>query len=98
MPKNPISEDFQVILSSSSWSKTTFFVFFKEQIWLPNRKCHGKKQTLFSPEKNTQNGLIVHACRFLDMPVFIGKGFEAVHLDVSNLWAIYMHYLGNYSS
>ena len=27
-----------------------------------------------------------------------GTGFEAVHSDVSELWAICMHYLGNCSS
>ena len=27
-----------------------------------------------------------------------GTGFEAVHSDISQLWAICVHYLGNYSS
>ena len=40
--QKPISRDFQVILSYSSWSKTTLYIF-KEQIWLPNRKCYGRK-------------------------------------------------------
>ena len=39
--QKPISRDFQVILSSLSSSKTTLCIF-KEQIWLPNRKCYGK--------------------------------------------------------
>ena len=40
--QKPVCRDFQVILSSSSWSKTTLCIF-KEHIWLPNRKCYGKK-------------------------------------------------------
>ena len=40
--QKPNCKDFQVILISSSWSKMASFVYFKEQIWLPNRKCHGK--------------------------------------------------------
>ena len=39
--QKPICRDFQVISSSSSWSKTTLCIF-KEEIWLPNRKCYGK--------------------------------------------------------
>ena len=31
----PISRNFQVILNSSSWSKTLLCIF-KEQIWFPN--------------------------------------------------------------
>ena len=41
--QTPTCRDFQVILSNSSWSKTTLFKYFKEQIWLPNRKCYGKR-------------------------------------------------------
>ena len=37
--QKPKYTDFQVILSSYSWSKTTLCIF-KEQIWLPNRKCY----------------------------------------------------------
>ena len=38
--------DFQVISSSSSWSKTTLSIF-KEQIWLTNRKYYGKNKLCF---------------------------------------------------
>ena len=38
--------DFQVILSSSSCSKTTLGIF-KEQIWLPNRKCYRKNMKCY---------------------------------------------------
>ena len=41
-----IGWDFQLILSSSSWSKTTLCIF-KEQIWFPNRKCYGKNKLCF---------------------------------------------------
>ena len=54
-----------------------------------------KKLILFSPGTNAANALILHACRLLDLP---GKGFEAVNSDVSELWAISIHYLGNCSS
>ena len=37
---------FQVIMSSSSWSKTILCIF-KEQIWLPNRKCYEKNKLCF---------------------------------------------------
>ena len=43
--QKPLNKDFQVILSSSSWSKTTLCIF-KEQIWLPNRKYYGKNEML----------------------------------------------------
>ena len=46
----PISRDFQVILHSSSWSKTTSWIF-KEQIWLPSRKCYGKNKLYFDQKK-----------------------------------------------
>ena len=39
----PTYGEFLVISSSSSWSKTTLCIF-KEEIWLPNRKCHGKNK------------------------------------------------------
>ena len=65
--QKPICRDFQVISSSSSWSKTILCIF-KEEIWLPNRKCCGKKNSIVN-----------------------GTGFEAVHSDVSELWAICMH-------
>ena len=42
---------FQVILISSSWSKTTLLVHFKEQIWLPNRKYYGKNKLYFDQEE-----------------------------------------------
>ena len=42
-----ICRDFQVILSSSSWSKTTLCIF-KEHIWLPNRKCYKKYEMLLT--------------------------------------------------
>ena len=48
--QKPTGEDFQVILSSSSWSKTTLCIF-KEQIWLPNRKCYGKNKLCFDWEE-----------------------------------------------
>ena len=38
-----------MISSSSSWSKTALCIF-KEQIWLPNRKCYRKK-TCFDQEE-----------------------------------------------
>ena len=57
-----------------------------------------KKNSLFLPGRNTQNGLILHACNFWDMPIAMAQVFEAVHSDVSELWAICMHYLGNCSS
>ena len=34
--QKPSGSDFEVILHSSSWSKTPLYVFFEEQIWLPN--------------------------------------------------------------
>ena len=39
-----------MILSSSSWSKTTL-CNFEEQIWLPNRKCYGKNKLYFDQEE-----------------------------------------------
>ena len=39
--QKPKCRDFQVILSISSWSKTTLCIF-KEQLWFPNRKCYEK--------------------------------------------------------
>ena len=33
------------------WSKTAVFVYFKEQIWLPNRKCYGKNNLYFYQEE-----------------------------------------------
>ena len=48
--QKPKSRDFQVISSSSSWSKTTLCIF-KEQIWLPNRKCYGKNKLYFDQEE-----------------------------------------------
>ena len=48
--QKPIGRDFQVILSSSSWSKTTLCIF-KEQIWLPNRKCYGKINSILTRKK-----------------------------------------------
>ena len=40
--QKPKCREFQVISKSTSWSKTTLFVYFKEQIWPTNRKCYGK--------------------------------------------------------
>ena len=46
--QKPNCKDFQVILSSSSWSKTTLIMcIFEEQIWLPNRKCYEKNKLCF---------------------------------------------------
>ena len=61
-----VYQEFQVILSSSSWSETTVCIF-KEQIGLPNWKCYGKSKTLFWPGRNAQNGLIFYIHRFLDV-------------------------------
>ena len=44
--QKPTYKDFQVISSSSSWSKTPLCTF-KEQICLPNRKCNGKNKLSF---------------------------------------------------
>ena len=81
--QKPYCRDFQVILSSSSWSKTTLCIF-KEQIWLPNRKCYGKNNLYFDQEE---------MLKWLDTPhLYIfghanskGMAFEAVHSDVSEL-------------
>ena len=48
--QEPICKDFQVILSSSSWSKTTLCIF-KEQIWFPNEKCYGKNKLYFDQKE-----------------------------------------------
>ena len=65
--QKPICNDFQVISSSSSWSKTTLCTL-KEQMWLPNRK-HYVQNTLFWPGRNHQIGSKLHACSFLDVPI-----------------------------
>ena len=76
MPKKLICSDFQVILSSSSWSKN--LCIFKEQIWLPDRKCYGKMNSVLTRKK---------CSKWLDTPcIWIfghadsnGTGFETVH-------------------
>ena len=70
---------------------------FKEQLWLPNRKCYRKINSVLIRKK---------CSKWLDTPdmwVFgcansNGTGFEAAYSDVSELWAICRHYLGNCSS
>ena len=131
--------NFQVILTSSSWSKTTLYVF-KKQIWPPNKKCYGNiwnvRNTLSLPLESryisrvpsflhSQNSMIFpwfeikllwkklnsiltreKCSKSLNTPHILvfghadssDTGFEAVHSDISELWAICMHYLGNYSS
>ena len=51
--KKPLCRDFQVILNSSSWSKTALFIV-KKQIWLLNRKCYGKKYSFDSLSLNRE--------------------------------------------
>ena len=68
--QKPINWDFQMISHYSSWSKTTLCIF-QEQIWLPNRKHYGKK--LFWPGRNAQDGLVLYAIRFLDVPIPMAK-------------------------
>ena len=88
--QKPICRDFQVILSSSSWSKMTLLCIFKEKICLPNRKWYGKINSVLTRRK---------CLTWLDsphIPVFRhansnGTGFEAVHSHVSKLWAVCMH-------
>ena len=48
--QRPIFRDFQLISSSSFWTKTTLCIF-KEQTWLPNRKCYGKNKLYFDQEE-----------------------------------------------
>ena len=64
--QKPIGGDFKVILSSSSWSKTTLCIF-QEQIWLLNRKCYEKNKLCFDQEGMLKNGLILHSYSFLDV-------------------------------
>ena len=78
--QKPLCQDFQVILNNSSWSKTTLCIV-KEQIWLQNMKCYGKK--LFWPERNAQNGFILHAYEVIGCADSNDTGFETVHSDVS---------------
>ena len=47
--QKPYYRNFQVYLSSSSWSKASLCIF-KEQIWLPNRKWYGKNKLYFDQE------------------------------------------------
>ena len=97
MPLKHICRDFLIIVNSSSWSKTTLFVYFKEQIWLPNRKCNGEISSV--PKRiNAHNGLIPTHKEVLGLADSNGISFEATHLDVSELWSVCMHYFGNGSS
>ena len=83
--KKPRCWDFQVILSSSSWSKQLCLCSFKEQIWLPNRKCYGKNK-LFDQEEMLKNGSFLQIYGFFRHANSNGTGFKAVHLNVSELW------------
>ena len=57
-----------------------------------------EKETLFWPGRNAQNGLILHTFWVFGCADSNSTGFEAVHPDVSVLWTICMHYLGDCSS
>ena len=93
--QKPKCRDFQVILSSSSWSIITLCIF-KEQIWLPNIKYHEKNSIL--TRMKCSKGFDTLCIWVFGCANSNGTGFEAEHSDVSQLWIICMHYLGNYSS
>ena len=94
--QKPICRDFQVISSSSSWSIITLCIF-KEQIWLPNRKFYGKNKLCFDQEEMLQMAQFSTYLSFGHVNSN-DKGFETIHSDVSQLWPICIHYLGNCSS
>ena len=54
----------------------------KEMLW--------KNKLYFGKEENGQNGLIVHAYRFLDMPNPMAQVLR-LYIHGSELWAICMH-------
>ena len=63
--QNLLFKDFQMILSSSSWSKTTLCnLRNKYGYQIANAM---EKLTLFWLGRNAQNDLIPHACRILDV-------------------------------
>ena len=68
MPK-PNCRYFQIISSSSSWSKTMLCIL-KEQIWLP--ECYGKNKLYFDQEEMLK---IAWYCthKFLDVPIPVAQ-------------------------
>ena len=85
--QKPLCQDFQVILNNSSWSKTTLCIV-KEQIWLQNMKCYGKK--LFWPERNAQNGFILHAYRLLDVQIPMTQVLR-LHIQMFLSYGLYVY-------
>ena len=82
-----------MILNSSSWSKTTL-------VFLRNKYGFQIGNAISSVLKriNAHNGLIPTHKEIFGFANSNGIYFEAVHLDVSELWSVFMHYFGNGSS
>ena len=54
-----------------------------------------EENKLFCARNKFPKGLILHTCRFFGCADSNGTGFEPVHSNVSELWTISMHSLGN---
>ena len=57
-----------------------------------------EKLALFQKGINAHNGLLPTHKEVLGLADSNGISFEATHLDVSELWSVFMHYFGNGSS
>ena len=75
--QKPLHRYFQVISSSSSWSKTTLCIF-KEQIWLTNMKCYRKKANSILTRKKCSKQQRFWGCTFISFWV-ICINLESVH-------------------